>query len=135
VDDVLHLLNGYRLRTLSLQVVEKFSHTFLYVTGNLLASFLFTGDDVFKLIGELSGGEMRRMCIARALINCPEFIFADEPTSDLDPQNTAIVMSVLRKAAQNGAGILIVSHDREISSYTDETYTVSEAQLRRVSEE
>ena len=87
------------------------------------------------LPGELSGGEMRRMCIARALINCPEFIFADEPTSDLDPQNTAIVMSVLRKAAQNGAGILIVSHDREISSYTDETYTVSEAQLRRVSEE
>ena len=68
---------------------------------------------------ELSGGEKRRACIARALANNPEIIFADEPTSDLDDENMGIVLPVLREAADAGAAVMIVTHDREALEYAD----------------
>ena len=68
---------------------------------------------------ELSGGERRRVCVARALLTSPEFVFADEPTSDLDDENMRIVLCSLRKAADHGAAVLIVSHDAEALEYAD----------------
>ena len=75
---------------------------------------------------QLSGGEMRRMCIARALINEPEYVFADEPTNDLDGKNIKQVLSLLRKTAERGAGVLIVSHDQTVKEYADITYVMSD---------
>lgn len=71
---------------------------------------------------ELSGGEMRRVCIARAMINEPEYIFADEPTNDLDENGKKRVLSLLRESARQGAGVLIVSHDSYAVSYADIKY-------------
>lgn len=81
--------------------------------------------------GELSGGEMRRMCIARSLINDPEYVFADEPTNDLDEKNRRLVLSLLRKTARRGAGVLIVSHDPTVTEYADITFGMAEGILEK----
>ena len=60
---------------------------------------------------ELSGGEMRRVSIARALMNQPSLLIADEPTGDLDQESTDIAMRLLRRQANNGTAILMVTHD------------------------
>jgi putative ABC transport system ATP-binding protein len=80
------------------------------------------GDLADVMPSELSGGEVRRMAIARALIRQPQFLFADEPTGDLDSRNTAIVLSLFRQLADNGLCIFLVSHDPAVYSYADEVY-------------
>ena len=68
---------------------------------------------------ELSGGELRRMAIARALTQNPDALLADEPTGDLDDENTRRVLSVLRDAAKDGRAVLLVSHDSIAEDYAD----------------
>ncbi len=71
---------------------------------------------------ELSGGEMRRVSIARALMNQPSLLIADEPTGDLDQESTDIVMCLLRDQANNGTTILMVTHDPDALEYADRVY-------------
>jgi len=82
---------------------------------------------------ELSGGEMRRLAIARALVRNPGVILADEPTGDLDDENTKAVLSLLRQAADNGAAVLLVTHEREAASYADRIYRMNDGILTEVS--
>ncbi|QOL35503.1 ABC transporter ATP-binding protein [Bifidobacterium lemurum] len=71
---------------------------------------------------ELSGGEMRRVSIARALMNDPKLLIADEPTGDLDAESTAIVMRLLRETADRGTAVLMVTHDHDALAYVDRRY-------------
>ena len=79
---------------------------------------------------ELSGGEMRRVMIVRALINNPQLLILDEPTGDLDSEHTRIVLEMLREAANNGAAVLMVTHDSDAASCADCTYTMDFGSLR-----
>ena len=76
---------------------------------NVLAAFLFTGDDVFKLVGDLSGGERGRVSLAKLMLSESNFLILDEPTNHLD----IVSKEILENALQNYTGtVLYVSHDR-----------------------
>jgi len=64
-----------------------------------------------KMPHQLSGGEQQRIAIARALLNNPEFILADEPTGNLDPQTSVEVLEVLKKINDNGRTVIMATHD------------------------
>lgn len=64
-----------------------------------------------KMPHQLSGGEQQRIAVARALLNDPEVILADEPTGNLDPQTSVEVMQLLREINQNGKTIIMATHD------------------------
>lgn len=72
------------------------------------------GDRLHHLPSQLSGGEQQRVCIARALINQPRLILADEPTGNLDRENEELVMSLLKDLHHERNTLVIVTHDLEI---------------------
>src|SRR5579884_2519987 len=77
------------------------------------------GDRAEHLPAQLSGGEQQRVCIARALINDPKIILADEPTGNLDAQNEEIVLRLLREFHQQGRTIVMVTHDPVVARLAD----------------
>ena len=78
---------------------------------------------------ELSGGERRRLGIARALITEPKMILADEPTADLDDENTMTVLRMLRELADGGKSVLLVTHEREAEVYADRIFRMEQGSL------
>lgn len=73
----------------------------------------------------LSGGEIRRVAIVRAMINNPDIILADEPTSNLDPENSHLVMKMLREISESGTTVLLSTHEMEYLSYADTIYSMN----------
>ena len=67
-----------------------------------------------KMPHELSGGEQQRVVIARALLNDPELILADEPTGNLDPETSEEIVTLLKMISQSGTAVLMASHDYHI---------------------
>ncbi len=80
---------------------------------------------------ELSGGELRRGAIARALVFEPFLIFADEPTGDLDDISTQNVLKLLRREADRGAAVVMVTHDKEAAHYADHCYRMDAGVLTK----
>lgn len=79
---------------------------------------------------QLSGGEQQRTAIARALVNKPKVVFADEPTGDLDTKTGATIMQLLRKLnQQEKITFVVVTHDQELIKYADRHFTMSDGRL------
>jgi cell division transport system ATP-binding protein len=86
-----------------------------------------------KMPHQLSGGEQQRVGIARALLNDPELILADEPTGNLDPQTSIEVMEVLRTINANGKTILMATHDYAlVLKYPSKTLKFEEGKMFEV---
>jgi putative ABC transport system ATP-binding protein len=68
---------------------------------------------------QLSGGEQQRVCIARALINHPKLILADEPTGNLDETNEGLVLDILHSLHRQGASIVVVTHSPEVAEHAE----------------
>ncbi len=83
---------------------------------------------------ELSGGELRRMAMARAMLKNPGIILADEPTAGLDHENTMAVLSLLRKAADDGAAVLLVTHENEAAQFADHVFSMDGGYLKECDE-
>jgi putative ABC transport system ATP-binding protein len=81
---------------------------------------------------QLSGGETRRAAIARAFINNPELIIADEPTGDLDEEAAADVMKLFSELHRKSITILMVTHDRYASSFSSRIFRMSSGKLAEI---
>lgn len=77
----------------------------------------------------LSGGEKQRVAIARSLILDPCLILADEPTGNLDPKNTELIMNLLRREHEKGRGIILITHDMKVAGSADTVYLLQDGML------
>ena len=78
---------------------------------------------------QLSGGEQQRVCVARALINYPEIILADEPTGNLDEANERIVVELFHKLHEDGTTLIVVTHDPEVAEVAQRTLVLRDGRL------
>lgn len=76
-------------------------------------------DRAHHLPSQLSGGEQQRVCVARALINCPKLLLADEPTGNLDEKNEQIVLDLFKQLHKQGTTIIVVTHDSLVAQCAD----------------
>lgn len=82
-----------------------------------------------KRVNQLSGGEKQRVAIARAIVNNPKYIFADEPTGALDSANSTQIFNLLKMLNDCGKTVIIVTHDREISSKCSRTLQIFDGRI------
>ena len=78
----------------------------------------------------LSGGEIKRMLIARALMNSPKLLIADEPTANLDKETSETVMNLIKSVNKLGTAVLIVTHDSEILNENSTIYRMDDGELK-----
>ncbi len=83
------------------------------------------------LPSQLSGGEQQRVCVARALINHPELILADEPTGNLDEANENIVLDLFRQLHNEGTTLIVVTHDPEVAEAAQRTIVLEHGRVAR----
>lgn len=107
------------------QVVEK--------ARKLLADFGLGEKEINKRPSKLSGGQRQRAAIARAMINNPKVLFADEPTAALDHENAFAVMEILKEYAKNNL-VLVITHDRSILKDADRIVEMWDGNVSAVKE-
>ncbi|MDO4866401.1 MAG: ABC transporter ATP-binding protein [Clostridia bacterium] len=81
------------------------------------------------LPSQLSGGEQQRVCVARALINHPQLVLADEPTGNLDETNENIVLDLFRQLHREGTTLIVVTHDPEVAEAAQRTIVLEHGRL------
>jgi putative ABC transport system ATP-binding protein len=92
---------------------------------------LDVGDVARKRPGEISGGQGQRVAVARAVVNSPRVVFADEPTGALDSLNGERVMRLLTQAARDtGAAVVLVTHESRVAAYADREVVVRDGKTK-----
>jgi putative ABC transport system ATP-binding protein len=81
---------------------------------------------------KLSGGERQRIAIARALVNDPKIILADEPTGNLDSNTGKEIMETIKGLNKEGKTIILVTHDQKIADYADATYRMRDGRIESI---
>jgi lipoprotein-releasing system ATP-binding protein len=84
-----------------------------------------------QLSGRLSGGQQQRIALARALINDPNIIMADEPTGNLDSANTAIILGIFNNLAKEGNTIITVTHDHDFAAKSNRIVQMEDGKIMR----
>ncbi|EAK9955990.1 ABC transporter ATP-binding protein [Campylobacter lari] len=82
------------------------------------------------LPSQLSGGEQQRLCIARALVNDPEILLADEPTGNLDEANEKNILELFCKLKQDGKTIVLITHNPDLATFADRTIILSHGVMK-----
>jgi len=93
----------------------------------MLARMGLTGKER-RLPGQLSGGEQGRVAVARALVNAPPLLLADEPTGNLDSSTGEQVLALFRKLHRQGQTIVMVTHNPEAAAYADRVIHIRDGQ-------
>ncbi|GHU38433.1 ABC transporter ATP-binding protein [Clostridia bacterium] len=93
---------------------------------------LSISDKAKKYPSELSGGQCQRTAIARALINSPDIILADEPTGALDKNTSKQIMSIIADLNKSGTTVIIVTHDEHISEWCAKKYAMEDGVLENI---
>ena len=83
-----------------------------------------------KYPNEISGGQRQRVSIARALINKPKVIIADEPTGNLDSKNSLNVFEIFKSLCEKGTTIIVATHDKELANLTNKIYEVKDGKIQ-----
>ena len=96
--------------------------------GDLLAS-MGLGDRLSHTPGELSAGEKQRVALARALFNDPPLVLADEPTGNLDPERSRVVLDHLKRIHEEGKTVLLVTHSPDVARAAQRTVTLRAGHL------
>jgi putative ABC transport system ATP-binding protein len=78
---------------------------------------------------ELSGGQKQRIGLARAIVNNPKIILADEPSGNLDPENSKKIMGLLKDLNLKGQTVVMVTHDIETTKYSDRVITIQNGKI------
>jgi cell division transport system ATP-binding protein len=90
-------------------------------------------DKADKMPHELSGGEQQRVCIARAILNHPKMIIADEPTGNLDPETADNILQLLREIAQKGTAMIMTTHNMPlVDKYPGTVYRCDDGKMTHV---
>lgn len=129
--NLLPVLNGYDNITLpsTFERGNKIDHDFV----EEVMEMLHIGDQAGKMPGQMSGGQQQRIAIARALVNRPALLLADEPTGNLDRQNSLEVMLLLKEIqSKYNQTILIVTHNEELAQLCDKIITLEDGRIKEI---
>ncbi|ODA43757.1 ABC transporter, ATP-binding protein [Thermodesulfovibrio sp. N1] len=86
-------------------------------------------DRIYHRINQLSGGEMQRVAIARAIVSNPEILLADEPTGNLDTENSEKIFELLRLLNKKGLSVVMVTHNTELAKRTNKVITLRDGKI------
>ena len=100
--------------------------------ANALLDRVGLGDRMELFPSQLSGGEQRRVAIARALMNAPQILLAGEPTGDLDEETEGEIIQIFREVNKAGTGILMVTHNSELTSAANRTFRMASGVLKKI---
>lgn len=97
--------------------------------ATLLAEYFGLADRMHHVPAELSSGERQRTALARALLNSPRILLADEPTGNIDPDNALVILGHLAGFAEKGGTVVLVTHDPLAAGYAPRTLTMKNGRL------
>lgn len=111
--NLLNGLNIYRNLEFVLRATEWNSKQQIHRRIEEVLNMVSMCDKAYKLPSQLSGGERQRICVARALLNSPQLIIADEPTGNLDPTSAANIIQLFHSITQSGCTVILSTHNSE----------------------